>query len=144
VAGERGRLTEVMNANVTFDPGFRMSVLDVAFLLLVIAASPLLAQFFVQLAVAALVATLHFFLFCNVLRATRPLELLWAAFFIGLWSSAYVWSVPSWPYAYGLTLLMTLIVTVVQIRLPSYHGAFWAVLNPKLPQRWANQREAGV
>jgi len=133
-----------MNANVEFDPGFRMSALDAGFLLLIVALSPLLAQVFVQLAIAAVFATVHFLLFCNVLRATRPLELLWAALFIGLWSSAYVWNFPSWLYAYGLTLLMTVVVTVVQIRLPSYHGAFWAALNPNLPQWWSDRLETGA
>jgi len=128
-----------VNANAAFDPGFRLSRLDMGFLLLVAAVSPLLARFSGQLAIAAVVATLHFFLFCNVLRATRSLELLWAAVFVGLWSCAYVWGIPAWSYTYGLTLSMTVIVTVMQTRLPSYHGAFWAVLNPKLPQWWAGQ-----
>ena len=106
------------------------------FIVLVICASPLVARVFEQLAVAALFAVFHFFLFCNVLRARRLLELLWAAAFVGLWSSSYFWGVPSWPATYAAAFAVTLAVAAVQVLLPSYHGVFWAVLNPRLPQWW--------
>jgi hypothetical protein len=131
-----------MKPKAAFDPGFRMSELDVGFMLLVFVSSPLLGRLFEQLALAALFAVLHFFLFCNVLRAKRMLELLWAAAFVGLWSSSYFWGVPSWPHTYALAFAVTVAVAVVQVFLPSYHGAFWAVLNPRLPQWWERQTES--
>ena len=128
-----------MKPNAAFDPGFRMSELDVGFMLLVFVSAPLLARFFEQLALAALFAALHFFLFCNVIRAKRVLELLWAAVFVGLWSACYLLAVPSWPHVYALAFAVTIVVTLVQVLLPSYHGAFWSVLNPRLPQWWEEQ-----
>jgi len=140
-ADELDGWAEAVSADTAFNPGFRLSKLDAGFLLLVIGVSPLLARFFVQLGVAAVFAAGHFFLFCNVLRATRVLELLWAAVLVGLWSSSYTWGIPAWLYTYGLRLSTTVAVIIVQVRLPSYHGAFWEVLNPKLPQWWAGQLE---
>lgn len=128
-----------MQRNAVFKPGFRLSELDVGFMFLVFALSPILARVFEQLGIAALFALGHFFLFCNVLRATRSLELLWAAAFVGLWSSAYFWGVPSWAHTYAWALAVTVAVTVVQVRLASYHGVFWTVLNPRLPQWWEEQ-----
>ena len=128
-----------MQDNAVFKPGFRLSELDVGFMFLVFVWSAFLARFFEQLGIAALFALCHFFLFCNVLRATRLLELLWAAAFVGLWSSAYFRGVPSWPHTYAWAFAVTVAVTVVQVRLPSYHGVFWTVLNPRLPQWWEEQ-----
>jgi hypothetical protein len=78
-----------MKRSADFAPGFRISELDAGFMLVVFGSSPLLARLFEQLGMAALFAVVHFFLFCNVLRANRSLELLWAGAFIGLWASAY-------------------------------------------------------
>ena len=98
--------------------------------------APLLGRLFEQLMLAALFAVFHFFLFCNVLRAHRGLELLWAAAFIALWSCSFFLDVPEWGHTYALAFGLTVVVSIVQILLPSYHGAFWAVLNPRLPQWW--------
>jgi len=133
-----------MKPCAAFNPGFRMSELDVGFVLLVFVSSPLLARLFEQLAFAALFAVLHFFLFCNVIRAKRALELLWAGTFVGLWSASYFLGVPSWPHVYALAFAVTIGVTVVQVLLPSYHGAFWSVLNPRLPQLWKKQTGSKV
>jgi hypothetical protein len=133
------REVSILKPDAAFAPGFRMSKLDMGFILLVLVSSPLLGQLSEQLALGALFALFHFFLFCNVLRAKRPLELLWTAVFVGLWSSAYLWDVSSWPLTYALALAVTVAVILAQVLLPSYHGAFWAVLNPQLPQWWERQ-----
>ena len=128
-----------MKSRRSFDPGFRLSEVDVGFMLAVGFLSPLLGWLFEQLMLAALFAVFHFFLFCNVLRAHRALELLWAAAFIALWSCSFFLDVPPWGHTYALAFGLTLVVAVVQILLPSYHGAFWSVLNPRLPQWWEAQ-----
>jgi len=127
-----------------FAPGFRMSETDAGFIILVLVSSPLLGRLFVQLAVAALFVVCHFFLFCNVLRARRLLELLWAAAFVVLWSCSFALGVPSWGWTYVLALAFTVVIAVIQIRLPSYHGAFWKVLNPRLPQWWEKNAGTGL
>lgn len=128
-----------MKPNAAFSPGFRISELDVAFMLAVFVVSSLIARFFEQLGIAGLFALFHFFLFCNVLRARRSLELLWAAAFVGLWSSALLWGVPSWTQAYALAFAVTVALTVAQVLQPSYHGAFWSAINSRLPQWWEKQ-----
>ena len=133
-----------MNHKTAFNPGFRISEMDVGFMLLVFVCSPLLARLLEQLGIAALFAVVHFFLFCNVLRAKRSLELLWTAAFVGLWLCSYFRGVPSWPHAYALAAGVTILVTVVQVLLPSYHGVFWAVINPRLPQWWEKQTGSRV
>jgi hypothetical protein len=74
----------------------------------------------------------HFFLFCNVVRLCRRLELLWAAVF--------VLNVAGWAARGDLRLLPVLLgqlpVTVVlvawEIRQPRYHGVWADRLNPRL------------
>ena len=133
-----------MKVDAAFKPGFRLSELDVGFMLAVFVLSPLLGRFIEQLGIAALFAVFHFFLFCNVLRAGRLLELLWSAAFVSLWSCSYFLGVPAWLHTYALAFAATVAVTVVQVLLPSYHGAFWAVLNPRLPQWWEDRTGSKV
>lgn len=132
-----------MSTRRAFEPGFRISEVDAGFILAALAASAFLARFLEQLAIAALFVLLHFFLFCNVLRMQRTLELLWAAAFIGLWTCSYLWEIPSWLHTYALAMVATVTVTLVQLRLPSYHGVFWGALNPSLPQWWDSQAPHG-
>ena len=74
----------------------------------------------------------HFFLFCNVVRLCRRLELLWAAVFL--------LNVAAWAARGDLRLLPILLgqfpVTVVlvawEIRQPRYHGVWADRLNPRL------------
>jgi len=74
----------------------------------------------------------HFFLFCNVVRLCRRLELLWAAVFL--------LNVAGWAARGDLRLLPVLLgqlaVTVVliawEIRQPRYHGVWADRLNPRL------------
>jgi hypothetical protein len=128
-----------MKTRGTFAPGFRLSEMDVGFMLVVCFGSPLLGRRLEQLVLAAYFAVFHFFLFCNVLRAHRVLELLWAAAFVSLWCCSFFFGVPSWGQSYLLAFGLTLVIAVVEILLPSYHGAFWSALNPRLPQWWEEQ-----
>ncbi len=104
-----------------FRPGFRLSEIDVGVLMLGVLASGLLARFDESFAVALLFTLAHFFLFCNVLRMSRSLELVWALLFVLLAAST--------------------ILAVVQVLRSSYHGVFWRQLNPNLPQWWAVNRK---
>ena len=128
-----------MKDNAAFQPGFRLSELDVGLIMVVFVFSPVVGRFFEPLGIAMLFTLVHFFLFCNVLRAVRLLELVWAAAFVALWSSSYLSGVPSWAHSYALSFAVSVVVTAVQVRLPSYHGVFWKVLNPRLPQWWEEQ-----
>ena len=79
----------------------------------------------------------HFFVFCNVLRITRRLELVWAAAFLALAAGATGYGLLSCPLAFGLSAVVTLIVALIEVRKPSYHGLGWHALNPQLPEWWS-------
>lgn len=122
-----------------FAPGFRLSVSDM--LVLIVGTGGALALgsmvwwwgFVVGFAVG------HFFLFCNVVRMARPLELLWAGVFVALAVATITLGVPAWPLTAASSLLVTALVVVLQLRSPSYHGLGWQRINPGLPVWWAAQ-----
>jgi hypothetical protein len=113
-----------------FHPGFRCSVTDVAIVL----AGACGAVEISMLGLWIAVAVGHFFLFCNVLRLARVLEIAWAAVFV-LGAGAVRAGVAVEPVlaAIGAT---SLVVTVIAVAQPSYHGALWRWINPKLPHWW--------
>jgi hypothetical protein len=123
-----------------FQPGFRLSEMDVGIILLGICVSVLLARFDEQLGIAVLFVLAHFFLFCNVLRMSRPLELIWAVLFVLLAGSSFYFGLPSWNTTIVAMLGVTLILAIAQFMLPSYHGVLWQKINPDLEQWW-NVRE---
>jgi len=122
--------------NRKFQPGFRLSEMNVGILILGICSSVLLARFDERLGVATLFVLAHFFLFCNVLRMSRPLELIWAGFFVLLAGCTFTFGLPSWTITLAAMLAVTLILAFVQILLPSYHGVLWRKINPNLEQWW--------
>lgn len=83
----------------------------------------------------------HFFLFCNILRASRPLELCWSAVFLLLTSSTILFSTPSWFITIVATLAATVVVAIIELRKPSYHGIGWRTINPNLPAWWNANHE---
>ena len=125
-----------MRRTLKFQPGFRLSEMDVGILMLGVCAAVLLARLDERLGVALLFVLAHFFLFCNVLRMSRPLELIWAVLFVLLTGSTLTFGLPSWNYMLIAMLVITLILAFVQILLPSYHGVLWRKINPNLEQWW--------
>ncbi len=123
-----------------FQPGFRLSEIDVGILLAGLPISVLIGRLDESLTLVVLFTLAHFFLFCNVVRMSRPLELLWAVLFVVLAVSTILSGFPPWIYTFSIMLLVTAILMVVQVLRPSYHGVFWRRLNPDLPQWWAVNR----
>jgi hypothetical protein len=82
----------------------------------------------------------HFFLFCNVVRMARPYELAWAAAFLAAASATLLTGSPGWPATIALSLAVTLVVVVLQMRRPSYHGVLWQRVNPGLREWWEQRR----
>ena len=82
---------------------------------------------------------LHFFLFCNVFRIARALELIWATLFVVLGSCTIVFSIPGWIWTFSLSLVGTIAVITAEIRMPSYHGIFWNRFNPHLREWWDDE-----
>lgn len=126
-----------------FEPGFRLSSTDVAVLVLGGGAGAYAAALDRWFGIAVGFVVLHFFLFCNVLRMSRPLELIWAVVFLGLAVGAVTLEALAWPWVFGVSSLATVLFALIQIRRPSYHGVGWERLNPGLREWWelANQEK---
>ena len=118
-----------------FAPGFRFSATDAAALLLGAAATAAIAAVHAGLGAAAGIAVGAFFLFCNVVRASRPAELTWAAASLAL-SAAAAAGVVGWPVALGAAVAAALAVWGYELRRPGYHGVGWRRFNPELPAWW--------
>ena len=128
-----------MEANLSrseFKPGVRLSALDVGVLICGTVGSVAAWQWvwWVGFVIAFVVA--HFFLFCNVFRISRPLELVWAAAFVALAGSTVMNETPGWLVTVVGSLVVTVAVIAIEMFSPSYHGIGWQRLNPRLPQWW--------
>jgi hypothetical protein len=128
--------TSAPRSNPEFKPGFRFSGFD-ALILAVggfgawqAGARHGSAGFVIAFAVG------HFFLFCNVFRISRRLELLWAGFFLILARSTIVSGHPTWTTTALVLLAATGVVITIELRKPSYHGIAWNRFNPNLRQWW--------
>jgi hypothetical protein len=101
-----------------FQPGFRLSALDVVVLIVSGVASAYVMIIDRWFGIAIAFVVLHFFLFCNVLRMSRPLELIWAGVFAALGLATISLKLLSWPIVFALTSLVTVIVAIIEVRRP--------------------------
>jgi hypothetical protein len=122
-----------------FAPGFRLSIRDVIVILVGIAAASYLFTIEPWWSFIVVFVVAHFFLFCNVVRMARPLELIWAATFLALASATLLTETPAWPVTASISLVVTVVVVVLQMRKPSYHGLGWQRINPSLRLWWATR-----
>ena len=119
-----------------FSPGFRISSLDLFVLVAGVAGVVALGAVTWWYGLVVGIVLAHFFLFCNVFRVSRPLELLWAGAFVALTAATVLWGVPGWwPTTIG-SLCVAALVVAVEMRKPSYHGVGWQRVNPGLPGWW--------
>jgi hypothetical protein len=105
-------------------PGFRFSVVDGLFLALCAAGILLLRGSMGTFVWIIAAAAGHFFLFCNVFRVRRSYELIWTAVFLAnvlgwAWAERF-----SWTAVLAVQIPVTLLVIVLEIRSPRYHGIF--------------------
>ena len=122
-----------------FRPGSRLSRLDMFVLVLGMAGTIALGATIWQVGLVIGVVVLHFFLFCNVLRLSRPLELGWAGVFLALAAATIVWDAPGWAATVAVSLGLTALVAALEMRRPSYHGVGWRSINPRLHEWWQAQ-----
>jgi hypothetical protein len=125
-----------------FQPGFRLSWTDVIILIVGGAASGYAMTMDRWLGVAIAFVVSHFFLFCNVLRMSRSLELIWAGVFTILAAATTCLSLLSWPIVFVLSAAMTIVVAMIEASRPSYHGIGWRRINPRLPEWWRSNATA--
>jgi hypothetical protein len=139
-ATTRDRAQQTCGSSMTkhrFAPGFRLSPLDVVVVIVGVASAVAVALLNLWVGIAIGYVVLHFFLFCNVLRMSRPLEFLWAIAFTALAIAAARLQLISWPTALVCAALLTIVLAVIESRRPSYHGVGWQTLNPRLPEWWS-------
>jgi hypothetical protein len=127
-------------SNRPFNPGFRVSVLDAVVMILGAIGSFWVAQVELMFGVAIAFTIVNFFLFCNVFRVPRRLELTWTAIYLLLIGTTLTMQQPGWFISFALSLAVTLVVVVFQMRQPSYHGIGWKQINPRLPTWWQENR----
>jgi hypothetical protein len=129
-----------------FSPGFRFSVVDGFVLVGGVAGTVALSMFVWWWGFVFCFVLGHFFLFCNVVRMAQPLELLWGGVFAALAGTTIAFETPGWMVTVLLSLVVTVIVVVVQMRKASYHGVGWKWINPGLPVWWEARmgKQAGV
>ncbi len=120
-----------------FQPGFRISLSDIVFLIVLssLAACAIWAQWYFA-TLALFLPGLQFFLFCNVFRIRRKPELIWMAFYLIFVPLVYmyypsIWILAMVPPVFGLILIIN------EFRYKGYHGVFWKTINPGLPEWFA-------
>ena len=123
-----------------FAPGFRLSLRDVIVILIGIAAAAYLFRIEPWWSFIVVFVVAHFFLFCNVVRMARPFELAWAGVFLALSTATLLAEVPGWPATASVSLVVTVVIVVLQMRKPSYHGLGWQRINPGLRTWWSSAR----
>lgn len=116
--------------------------MDIAVLVVGAIGSLLAAQVQLWFGIAVAFTVGHFFLFCNVFRMPRYLELAWAALFLLLLVSTAIMQQPGWFLSFALSLAGTIVAVVFQMRQPSYHGVGWETINPQLLQWWQAKRNS--
>jgi acyl carrier protein len=131
-------------ADPTFQPGFRISKFDGVVLLIGAFATIFALDFFGPVGLLFAFIFGHFFLFCNVMRISRSLELIWSGIFLVLAGGAALLETPSWSTAIVAALVVTLIVIGLEMRKPSYHGVLWQRINPGAAGVVAGQPKARV
>src|SRR5262245_61925729 len=99
-----------------FSPGFRLSVVDVIVLVAGVTGSIILSKFEWWWGFVVALVLGHFFLFCNIVRMARPLELIWAAVFASLVGATIAFERPGWLVTAILSLLVTVIVVALEMR----------------------------
>lgn len=126
--------------NAAFSPGFRLSKLDVAVLVI---SGVAVAGLWVNtpwLAGIILFVVMHFFLFCNLVRMNRRSELIWAGCFVLLMSISLATDLlPMWS-AFVLSAAITVVLVILETRRPDYHGVLWHKFNPSLPSWWESNQ----
>ena len=112
--------------------GFRFSLMDAIAIGVFLSAASGLWYLGSPLWWLLLIATGHFFLFCNVFRIVRRRELIWAGLFVlnvGVWA----WlDRLTWTGVLFCQLPITVVLIVADIRAAGYHGVFAKRLNPQL------------
>jgi len=119
-----------------FKPGFRCSAFDMVVLAGGAAMSAFAWDWTSRLGFVIAFVIGHFFLFCNVFRISRALELIWAGVFLTLTLCTLSWKWPGWGWTVAVSLVVTVVAIAIEMRKLSYHGIGWRWINPRLRDWW--------
>jgi hypothetical protein len=117
-----------------FKPGFRLSFSDIVALIMAFLAAGFFYDTHPILSAIIIFVILHFFLFCNIIRISRIPELIWSALFLLQVSCSILFDKPGLLLAFSISLACTVILIILELRKPSYHGVLWQKFNPSLLQ----------
>jgi hypothetical protein len=123
----------------TFRPGARLSFFDMIILVggLVGAIQVEGVIWWAGMVVGCVV--IHFFLFCNIFRISRPPELIWATVFVLLAGSTILTETPGWVATYTIAIALSSFLIWRETKKPDYHGICWKKWNPDLPTWWESR-----
>jgi hypothetical protein len=96
-------------------PGFHLSRFDIAVLVITAVVTTILYRIDWRASFCLLLVICHFFLFCNVIRLPRFLELTWAALFLILSGTTFTLAFPGWLMTTVISLLVTVSVVIVHL-----------------------------
>lgn len=119
-----------------FAPGFRFSLTDGIVVVVSIVATVVLSMMTWWWGFIVGFTVLHFYLFCNVFRISRFLELCWSGLYVALAGSTITTDSPGWVITIVASLIATAFVIGIEMKKPSYHGVGWQKINPSLPDWW--------
>jgi hypothetical protein len=120
-------------------PGFRFSVIDGAVIALFATATVALRPALGENILLGAGVLGHFFLFCNVFRVRRSIELAWAALFLvntGAWAMA---GGLAWWKVLAAQAPATLVAIGLELRSRAYHGVGWERINPQGARAWVGE-----
>ena len=128
----------------SFQPGIRLGASD----LMMLAAAGAFAWWAydnmgVWLTKVTAFVVVNFFLFSNVFRVNRTLELMWTIVFVCLAAARLRMGLLEWSTIFAISGALTIAMILIEMRKPSYHGMGWETLNPGLRDWWLKQQAAG-
>lgn len=119
--------------------GFRLSLADVLVLTVFAAAATWLWRLDSPAWWLAPMVVGHFFLFCNVIRLRRNLELLWAVVFLGNVGWWMAQGSLDWPMPLVWQMPFTFALILIEMKSSRYHGIAARKLNPQLDKYLADR-----
>jgi hypothetical protein len=124
----------------SFQPGFRFLPADAVMLIAAAAFGWWIYDRGPWLAWVTAFVVGNFFLFCNVFRIARALELLWTVIFLTLAAIRLRKGALEWSTIYLSCTALTIALVLIEMRKPSYHGVGWKTINPGLKDWWLKEK----
>lgn len=112
--------------------GLRFSASDAAVIGIFIAAAFVLRRMENPLWWMLGIVAGHFFLFCNILRARRRLELWWSGLFLVNFVFWFWLGKLDWLHVFTAQMPITAGVALIETQSSRYHGIFAKQANPRL------------